>query len=572
MPGIIGVVNLSGSHHKNTYRNGNLYSFENIRVDEDSIKLTKFWTFNSNFNCFTKKFENIVISIVGEIYGKAKKSDKYESSLDPQSVIDDIFLALEINTLSSFLERLDGVFSIVIYDSLKSEVKLISDRFGLNLMYYKFSNGFIAFSNEVNFLISDEDIRFSNLNVGPLKSFVNLGYFTGEETWFDNIKLMKPASIFTFCLKTGKIASNYYWSYSKLIQNNLTFNDTLELLYSTIVNSTRARFSENEKVGISLSGGLDSRLLLSIVNREFDSYNGYSYTFGLPNSQDVKIAKEVVERTNWKHREFQYSDITVETLLFERRNFVIFTGGMLNIMHMHGVESLGVVSNHIDVNLNGFLGDVIAGGGHLKSKCFSKKSNEEMLRITYGEALDYTYYSDSYFNIDRVDPMLFNDRWRRFTNVGVYNFSNAAVQRLPFTSNEMMNWSLTVPENYRLNNWVYSEMLKRYFPKFYADIKWQKTGRIVSKNNKISKLVSLSFEKVMKLTGLSNREFLNYDVLLKDPTLKMEILKAYNKSSILPKIISLSDLQVFFEKRNISKLLNVLTIIVFLDNLGLDND
>jgi hypothetical protein len=136
----------------------------------------------------------------------------------------------------------------------------------------------------------------------------------------------------------------------------------------------------------------------------------------------------------------------------------------------------------------------------------------------------------------------------------------------------MMRWAMTVPENFRLNNWVYSEMLIRYFPEFYKNIKWQKTGRVVSKINSFTRLKSKVSNKLMKITGSQGSEFLNYQNLFEDPLFTKKIFDSYDKSTVLRALISYEDLKYCCEYKVIGKLMNVLTVIIYLESLGLDDN
>lgn len=53
----------------------------------------------------------------------------------------------------------------------------------------------------------------------------------------------------------------------------------------------------DEKIGISLSGGLDNRAIFAAVNHLYPDYKGYAYTFGVPECDDITIAEQVIARS-----------------------------------------------------------------------------------------------------------------------------------------------------------------------------------------------------------------------------------------------------------------------------------
>ena len=59
---------------------------------------------------------------------------------------------------------------------------------------------------------------------------MDLGYFLGEDTFFEMIRLIKPATVLTFDLSTRKIDQHYYWTWSEIKLSNLSFEDAVDEL------------------------------------------------------------------------------------------------------------------------------------------------------------------------------------------------------------------------------------------------------------------------------------------------------------------------------------------------------
>lgn len=125
-----------------------------------------------------------------------------------------------------------------------------------------------------------------------------------ESLWNDkNVKIMEfpIGSIWSF--KTKTFTPFFNWE-SYLDIENTTYKDvspnTLSIVYESIkeelVNSTRRRFDLAEKtVGVLLSGGFDSSLILSILAKYVDQNVAlHAFTIGDANSNDVMHARHVV--------------------------------------------------------------------------------------------------------------------------------------------------------------------------------------------------------------------------------------------------------------------------------------
>ncbi len=296
-------------------------------------------------------------------------SPKYFSNLSKEVHIwvEGEFYNHEINDLSEFiltsylkdslkenLKSIDGYFNAVIYDSKINKIFLISDRYGMRMLYYYFKDGNFAWAGELKALLNlnfvDKTIDSKQINC-----FIDIGHLLEENTYHKNIKLIKPATILEYDISTKKMEEKYYWKWSQIRPQNISFDDAINQLGKLFIESVNKRFNPNQKIGIALSGGLDSRAIFAAVEKLHPEYIGYSYTFGTPNCLDINIAKEVINKSNWKH----------ETFIFDNKNWFNYrlkksfcTDGMLNILHMHGCEFEDEVKDNIDFNLNGYLGDV----------------------------------------------------------------------------------------------------------------------------------------------------------------------------------------------------------------------
>lgn len=383
--------------------------------------------------------------------------------------------------LDKFLNYLDGYFCATIYDPNCKKVLLISDRYGMRMLYWYHHNGLFAWASEVKGLLAIDKVDRS-IDSTSLPCFMNLGYLLGEHTWFKHIRLIKPANILEHDIDSGTVSQRYYWTWGEINSSKLSFDEAVDSLYETFTESVRRRFDPNERIGIALSGGLDSRAIFAAVNHLYPNYEGYAYTFGIPNCDDIRIAQQVASRSNWRHEEFHFSS---HNWFQPRKEMVWNTDGMMDIMHMHGSEFLGRIAEKMDVNLNGYAGDVVAGGGWVGVYPKNIRANSYTLKKIYKEYVQLADLQDAYFDIEDVEPGLLASRVRRFTNMGTVNGLVMIDQRKPFFDNKVIEWAYSVSSDYRVANRVYSVMLQRYFPKYFKDIPWQKTGKpagVVSKS------------------------------------------------------------------------------------------
>jgi asparagine synthase (glutamine-hydrolysing) len=461
----------------NQPQNSKMYVGDLSLPNQQEITIGNFdYQYKSNErSCSSPEIE---IYLSGEIYSQY---DNIKNSMQTSIInfLQKVEQAYRLNKLVDLFSNVDGIFVIYIYDKSKKRVLVITDRHGLRMHYWGVLNG--VFSVADNSTDVAQNIKTSSLNHKSFKSFYELGFLMGEHTLFSEIKLCKPATIMTFDLNSEKVNQKYYWTWAKIKYDDFSFDDAVDELGSRFIQSVKKRFNKNEKIGVSLSGGLDSRAIIAAINYFEPDYEGYAYTFGVRNSSDYSIAAEVTKRASWRH---DFFEINAENWLNPRLPVVINTDGMYDIRHMHGVEFSEKIKSNIDINLNGYLGDVVAGGGWINEANMNQRANSKNLIDVYGNFSDLGFHIDEYFDIENREPALYLSRARRFTNMGIVAASQFTSHRLPFFDNCLLELLMGMPDEFRFNNKLYSKMLLRFFPKFFRDIPWQKTGKIAGIYNK----------------------------------------------------------------------------------------
>lgn len=462
-----------------------------------------------------------VVSVDGESYNDKEVAEVMGVK---SSSLEELLIACDQNDeLDSCLSRLDGYFTAAVFDKKRQKLKIVSDRHGLRPLYYCKQGKLFAWASEVKAILALPELK-KFFDTDSMECFLRLGQLVGQRTFFKNVKLLRPASVLELDVSDGSISERHYWSWSKIKPQNVTFDAAVDMLGETFIAAVEKSFNPKEKIGVALSGGLDSRAILAAVNKLYPDYQGYAYTFGIPNCSDVTIAQEVMRATpGWKHDIFYFAD---KNWFEPRKEMVWNTDGMKDLMHMHGAEFLEKIRSHIDVNLNGYLGDAILGGSYLKyPNHLDKRVDEAISFETYsGYAEDV---ESSFFDIQHYDNYLFANRGRRFINVGTINALPWVAQRKPFFDNDLVELIFSLPDHYRQNNRLYSAMLQKFFPNYFRTIPWQQTGKPASEVSPRS-FTQKVFGRLDKLT----RQFLdvspassytNYPKWIREPEVSLEL-------------------------------------------------
>lgn len=484
------------------------------------------------------------IILAGEIYRNSNEANldysKYNSFL---SFVGNRYIT---NDLKSFLNKIDGIFNILIIDKVKNEICLITDRNGSNLLYLYLDSNMFLWSNSVSDIVRLFKNK-NNLILKPasVKMFMEFGHLLGNQTYFENISLTNPASIYKYNLKDNTCKSNFYWTWNQIKPQKINFETATEYTNELFRKAIIHRFSESERIGVALSGGLDSRFILSTIIKNFPGYKGFLHTFGLKNCLDIKISKIISSQINWNHSLYFFDNLN---LIEKREALVVKTDGMFDMKHMHGLEFIDDIKKNIDINFNGYAGELILGGNYLKSKSIlNQRVNENTAGYFYKEFAIYSELNSEYINTNHLDPFILMNRGRRMANIPMHGFADSLIQRAPYIDNNLIDFVYSLPDEYRFKNKLYFNVLLKYHADLFKNIPWQFTELPINKEYSIKHNLLKYTNKLISKTGI-RKQYRNY----------IDYVKYLEESDIKP----MEDIDKYFRK---------LTLHVYFKQLGFNN-
>lgn len=283
-----------------------------------------------------------------------------------------------------FLDKLNGMFGMSIYDCLTENLYIARDRVGIKPLYFYNKNDLFLFSSELkSILLHDVD---RELNFDALSSYIDLMFAPSPYTPFKHIKKVKSGHYIK--IHKSNILENT--SYEKNLKlDNLEYLDTIEKL---LKDSSKLQIQADVNIGTFLSGGVDSSAVSVFASKEIMNKACYAFHMnwdGAKEKIDESIyAKEVAE---------QYDMIYCEDTIKEKE---IFSKLRKLIWHLEEPMSDAafiptftiseMASKNIKVILSGAGGDEVFGGYYrYKKKSFLKNIAKFIL---HGKKLSNSYY------------------------------------------------------------------------------------------------------------------------------------------------------------------------------------
>lgn len=161
------------------------------------------------------------------------------------------------------LHRLNGMFSFVIYDSLKNQAFCARDRLGVKPFYYFWYDGDLEVCSQIQPLVNEA----SQLDYNALAIYLMCGYIPSPYSAYKRIYKLPPGCIMEvdFATRTKKISR--YWDLEKVELLDISYGDAKQQLKELIKDAIRIRMQADVPLGAFLSGGVDSSLVVAMASQ-----------------------------------------------------------------------------------------------------------------------------------------------------------------------------------------------------------------------------------------------------------------------------------------------------------------
>jgi asparagine synthase (glutamine-hydrolysing) len=265
--------------------------------------------FNAETQPVSSVEDDVHLVMAGEFYYTDELHERLKRhSRAARSPADsELALQLYLEFGADFIHQVEGLFSLAIWDGRSQALELFNDRFGLKPLYYAHWNHRFLFAPEMKGILTER--RFPrNLNLTATAEFVRFQQVLGNKTFFQDIELLPPASRLTYRRDQNQFRIRCYWDWRELgsVQPFNSVEEATEEVGRLLHRSVEERFRRVDRLGVFLSGGLDSRGLVAAAGKKAQGLP--TLTYGHPESRDMRLAAKVARLARTKHYEFPIQD------------------------------------------------------------------------------------------------------------------------------------------------------------------------------------------------------------------------------------------------------------------------
>jgi asparagine synthase (glutamine-hydrolysing) len=248
---------------------------------------------------------SVIVVFNGEIYNyeKLTKQLKERGHVFRSHSDTEVIVHLYEDLEERCVDKLDGMFAFALWDQKKGRLLLARDRIGIKPLFYVLKEGSLYFASEIKALLLLDEVS-REIDFRALDYYFTYGYIPGSKSIFKDIKKVYPACYLTF--ENHRIQINSYWSVQYLPKKDSPEDELMDGLVYTLNNAVKRHLVSDVPVGAFLSGGLDSSIIVALMNRVAGkSVDTFSLGYESGGKDELGYAALVADYYGTTHHEFR---------------------------------------------------------------------------------------------------------------------------------------------------------------------------------------------------------------------------------------------------------------------------
>jgi asparagine synthase (glutamine-hydrolysing) len=211
-----------------------------------------------------------------------------------------------------FVERLDGMFAIALWDAGRQRLVLARDRLGKKpLVWTQLADGTIAFASELKAFHALAGFH-AEPDLPALDAYLALQYVPGTRTGLQGVQRLEPGSL--LIVEGGSVTIERYWQ-PEVADEQASDEEWLERIRDTVTSAVRKRLVSDVPLGALLSGGLDSAIVVAqMAQASPEPVRTFTVGFADESYDERAFARAVAERYATRHEEIVLEPDAAATL------------------------------------------------------------------------------------------------------------------------------------------------------------------------------------------------------------------------------------------------------------------
>jgi|HubBroStandDraft_6_1064221.scaffolds.fasta_scaffold56106_1 asparagine synthase (glutamine-hydrolysing) len=237
---------------------------------------------------------DVTLVFSGEEFPEPGTADKLRARGHLRHVNRASYLAQRYEEEQDFPKQLNGRFHGLVADRKRGTAMLFNDRYGLQRIYYYEGKDAFYFAAEAKAILKVQP-ALRSADPRGVGEFIVCGCVLENRTLFTGIQVMPPGSAWRFRAGALEKKSPYFEPSEWEGQERLDEKTYYEQLRSAFTTNLPRYFNGKERIGVSLTGGLDTRIILAWHKPEPGSTPCYTFGSMYRENQDVRLARRIAK-------------------------------------------------------------------------------------------------------------------------------------------------------------------------------------------------------------------------------------------------------------------------------------
>jgi asparagine synthase (glutamine-hydrolysing) len=392
-----------------------------------------------------------------------------------------------------FFGELNGWFAGVIIDRRSRRVTLFNDRYGMGRIYYHAGPDEFLFASEAKAILA---VRPALRRIEPerLAEFLRYNCVLGNRTLFNGISLLPKASAWSFEQNTSPRKQQYFdfseWESQPHLEDESFYNQWA----NTVARVFPHYAQEGDKVALSSTAGLDTRLIMAGLRDQIKQHPSYTFNGAWGELLDVRTGRKTASVYNQAHQSISINEEFLSGFPDYARRAVHISDGTHDAFGAHDVFLNEIAREIAPIRLTGKFGSEIVRVRRLvPSRTYQPGLLQDDLRTLVEQLPTFANTNPQGHALTRV--VTEEIPWHEHARVAVEQ--SQLVLRTPYMDNELVKLMYQAPPGSRTAGDLQERYVRERAPEFARDI--TNMGRFSSSNPLVTKFFYYLFRAYFKV-------------------------------------------------------------------------
>src|SRR5438309_5983342 len=201
----------------------------------------------------------------------------------------------------AFVEKLDGMFAVAVWDASRRTLVLARARLGKKPVLVYAADGELYFASEHQALIAGLGTARFSVDRTAIALYLRVGYVHAPFDAFAGVRKLEPATVLVW--RDGKTAERRYWEPPRSVVQ-VSDEEAVARVRTLFDAAVRKRLVADVPLGAFLSGGIDSSALVASMAAQSKTVRTFTIGFEEEGYSEVEHARRIAQRYGTDHHEF----------------------------------------------------------------------------------------------------------------------------------------------------------------------------------------------------------------------------------------------------------------------------